>query len=349
MALTHGGNLNAAMARFGGRREQWLDLSTGISPRSWPVPPVPEAVWQRLPEADDDLVAAAAGYYGCDERGVLPVPGSQHAIALLPSLWPRDAVALPRWGYEEHRAAWEAAGHRCTFYRDLAELEARVADEAVHYAVVINPNNPLGELFDPASLLALASALGERGGRLLVDEAFIDHGSGDSLIPVAHPAVVVLRSVGKFFGLAGLRLGFALAPRREIAALAAATNPWAVSHPARWIGAAALADTRWQARQRLWIEEVGNRWRRDIQALLPGRAVRGAGLFASVSLPAKTALGLQVAAAGQALWLRVYGPRGDEAVVRFGLPPPGRERDARERLRRAVGNCEDLRELGLGQ
>lgn len=347
MALTHGGNLNAAMARFGGGREQWLDLSTGISPRSWPVPPVPEAVWQRLPEEGDGLVAAAAAYYGCEEHSLLPVPGSQHAIALLPRQWPRDAVALPRWGYEEHRAAWAAAGHCCTFYRDQAELEARVADGAVRYAVVINPNNPLGELFDPASLLAVASVLGERGGRLLVDEAFIDHSPGDSLVPIAHPAVVVLRSVGKFFGLAGLRLGFALAPESDIAALAAATNPWAVSHPARWIGAAALADTHWQVRQRLWIEDAGSCWRRDIQAHLPEHKVRGAGLFASVSLPAKTALGLQVAAAGQALWLRVYGPREGEAVARFGLPPPGRERDARKRLRRAVAECEDLLELGL--
>lgn len=336
MGLTHGGNLNAAVARFGGSSARWIDLSTGISPRAWPVPPLPESVWQRLPEPDDGLVASAAGYYRCSEERLFPVPGSQHAIRLLPALWPRGAVSLPYWGYLEHRAAWDAAGHHCREYRSPAELETQLADPALKYAVVINPNNPLGTRWSPGSLVAIADELGRRGGYLLVDEAFADTRARGSLASRVHPALVVLRSVGKFFGLAGLRLGFVIASPLIVAMLREATNPWAVSHPARWVGALALADRDWQAAQRDWLDRAASRWWGQVTVALPGVEVCNAGLFVSAILPAAQANALHRAAAMRALWLRVYGPRDGQSVLRLGLPSPESESDAAGRLSAAA-------------
>ncbi|MFV0277303.1 MAG: threonine-phosphate decarboxylase, partial [Parahaliea sp.] len=260
MKLAHGGNLAAAMARYGGTREHWIDLSTGIAPEGWPVPSLPAGVWQRLPEEGDQLRDIAARYYRCQPQRLLPLPGSQHAISLLPRLWPRGEVALPYWGYREHQRAWAAAGHGCHYYRDLDELAGLLADPMLRYAVLINPNNPTAELSEPARLLPMLDVLATRGGYLLVDEAFVDLYPDYSLGAHAHPALVVLRSVGKFFGLAGLRLGFAIAEPGVLAALDGATEPWALSHPARWVGAQALADESWQVRQRDTLSASAAHW-----------------------------------------------------------------------------------------
>lgn len=338
--LPHGGALNAAIAQYGGRRGDWLDLSTGISPLSWPVPVVPESVWQRLPEEDDGLLAAAAACYGCLPERLLPVPGSQHAIRLLPELATAGEVALPCWGYAEHAVAWSRAGHTCLTYGGLdggiGELGELLASRpGLRHAVVINPGNPLGTRYSPQELLPLAAELADRGGYLLVDEAFIDLEPAQSLAGAAANGVVVLRSIGKFYGLAGLRLGFVVAAPSLLAELAARTNPWAVSHPARWVGAGALQDVDWQQRQRRRLRGLSTQWLDGVAGLWPGLAFRSAGLFISALVDGPQALALEAAAAREAVLLRIYGPRRDTAVLRLGLPPPGSLEMALERLRRA--------------
>ena len=62
--LEHGGRLRVAARRFGIPLSDWVDLSTGINPQPYPVPPLAPEVWLRLPETDDGLEAAAARYYG---------------------------------------------------------------------------------------------------------------------------------------------------------------------------------------------------------------------------------------------------------------------------------------------
>ncbi|WP_116366777.1 threonine-phosphate decarboxylase CobD [Parahaliea mediterranea] len=342
--LEHGGRLSAAIARYGGSAADWLDLSTGISPFAWPVPPVPPAVWQRLPEDADDLVPAAARYYGCAAECLLPVPGSQHAISHLPRLWPQAQVALPYWGYQEHHRAWSQAGHHCLLYGSHQELQAMLASPSVRYAVVINPNNPAATLFAADALLPLAAVLHQRGGRLLVDEAFVDPTPAYSLASrfrahtyaSAPPGLVVLRSLGKFFGLAGLRLGFVLGPAGDLAALAAATDPWAVSHPARWVGAAALCDGAWQAGQRRRLQVASRAWRQGLAAVLPALAWTGTDLFASARLPAGVAFALQAACAQRRLLLRVIDAPSGEAVLRLGLPEASGEAAALGRLQAAA-------------
>lgn len=338
MGLIHGGNLAAASREFGAPAAGWIDLSTGISPWSWPVPPVPDAVWQRLPENDDGLLDSAAAYYRCAAGNLLAVPGSQHAIRQLPTLWPPGPVALPLWGYREHHHAWQLAGHRPLIYRDAGELRRLVATGAVHHALVINPSNPTAEMTDTRLLTELAAGLASRDGRLVVDEAFIDADPGLSLIPYRPANAVVLRSLGKFFGLAGVRLGFVAAEAALIAPLRDGMNPWSVSHPARWIGSRALADSAWQQAQRQRLEDCSRRWLDTLAALFPALPWRRTAHFISAETAWPQARDLYRAAGRLGLLLRLMGPVDQRGVLRLGLP-------ASEQWSRSVDTLQQIKEM----
>lgn len=328
MTLIHGGNLGLASREFGIPLPDWIDLSTGISPWSWPVPALPEAVWQRLPEEDDDLLASAADYYRCTPDTLLAVPGSQYAIRQLPSLLAAATVALPLWGYREHHHAWQLAGHSAVSYRDIHHLHQLVNAGTVTHAVVINPNNPTTALIHRPVLENLATLLTRRGGLLVVDEAFMDPHPQQSLIPQRPAGVVVLRSVGKFFGLAGLRLGFVVADPALIQQLGSGMNPWSVSHPARWIGSRALADRAWQQQQRQRQDLQSRQWLAAVQALFPDLPWQRAAHFISAELDWQRAQRLYRAAAQRGLLLRLVGPNARRGLLRLGLPAAGQQQRA---------------------
>ena len=235
----HGGDLDRARAVYGDG--DWIDLSTGINRDPWPLPALPARAWTALPTAADlaALEGAAARAYGAT-GAVVALAGAQAAIQLVPRLSEPGRAAVLSPSYNEHAAALSAQGWDVAPAPDLDTMAG--AD----LAVVVNPNNPDGRRWPPKALAALAG----RVGRLAVDESFADPEAGLSLSP--HLAdfgerVVILRSFGKFYGLAGLRLGFALAGPGTAAQLRALAGPWAVSGPALAIGAAALADADWQA------------------------------------------------------------------------------------------------------
>ena len=233
--ITHGGDLDQAAREFGIPREKWLDLSTGIAPWSWPVSDIPTAVWQRLPAVDCPLRHAAAAYYGCPPDAVLAIPGSQFAIQTLPQLFPDNTrVAIPELGYFEHRKAWQKAGHQLVDYSDQAldQLELQIEAGELDVVLVINPNNPTATLLERTRLLHWCELLARRGGCLIVDEAFMDTEQRMSLASECpRPGLVVLRSLGKFFGLAGLRVGFVLAESPVLELLSQRLGPWAVNGP----------------------------------------------------------------------------------------------------------------------
>ena len=244
----HGGALHRASAEFAIKPEHWIDLSTGISPNSWPVPTLPEQVWRSLPDAEDDLLATAANYYGCHKSELLPISGSQFAIEQIPQLIKTGSVAVAIWGYAEHSYRWQLAGHKLHWYSDYQQLEKLLSSGQVDSAVVINPNNPSTELFTQTQLLTLLGMLQTSRGNLLVDEAFMDSCAEHSLCNLladqpCPEGLIILRSVGKFFGLAGIRLGFVIASENFIQCLEQQLSPWAVNHAARWIGQRALIDT----------------------------------------------------------------------------------------------------------
>lgn len=253
--LEHGGRLLRAARTYGIAPADWLDLSTGISPFAWPVPAIPAAAWTRLPDDEDGLVEVAQTYYGAPQ--LLPVAGSQAAIQMLPLLRSVSRVGVIAPGFNEHAHAWRRAGHQVI---ELAaeELLARVDD--VDVVVLIHPNNPGGDRFDPAALLACHARLAARGGWLIVDEAFMDATPDDSLC--AHAAtegLIVLRSVGKFFGMAGARAGFVCGSASLLDAAREQLGPWTISGPTRYALRHALADVAWHAQARLRLHACSAR------------------------------------------------------------------------------------------
>jgi cobalamin biosynthetic protein CobC len=312
--LEHGGRLLAAANRFGIPPVDWLDLSTGIAPQAYPVPPIAPEAWQRLPEDDDGLSSVARRYYGASR--VLALPGSQAAIQLLPRLRAPGVVAVLAPSYEEYAAAWRAAGHavrRCSA-ADLPQMAAEV--DAL---VIGNPNNPDGRRFTRPQLLEWARQLDVRQGWLVVDEAFADAEESDESLAdvagsVAAENVVVLRSLGKFFGLAGARVGFAIAAESILTPLAEALGPWAVAHPSRQAARAALADSEWQALQRIRLQHEGGRLHAMLAAAGLGES-SGTTLFRYIACD--EAFDLHEFFAQRGVLLRCFG---DPAAVRFGLP-----------------------------
>ena len=305
--LEHGGRLRRAAETYGIPLGDWLDLSTGINPQGYPVPPVPADAWLRLPEDDDGLEAAAADYYG--SAHLLPVAGSQPAIQLLPAVLRGERVRLLAPGYAEHAHAWRDRGAVAV---GADEIDAAVARSDI--VVLVQPNNPTGVHFGRERLLEWHTRLARRGGWLVVDEAFIDTTPAQSLVPLAGAdGLVVLRSVGKFFGLAGARVGFVFAPASVRAALAERLGPWTLAGPARWAARHALADRAWQTQARAALLTAGER----LQALLEthGLPACGPALFKLVTTP--DAARLHAAFARRGILLRLFET---PQAVRFGLP-----------------------------
>ncbi|HNC52242.1 MAG TPA: threonine-phosphate decarboxylase CobD [Accumulibacter sp.] len=311
--LEHGGRLRAAAARHDIPLADWIDLSTGINPHGWPVPPLPASVWQCLPEDDDGLEVAASAYYA--NPGVLPVAGSQAAIQWLPALLPRAVVTCLGPLYGEHPLAWQRAGHKLRLLPHAAFVRALAA--ATPYVVLCNPNNPTAGRHSREVLLAAADRLQQRGGWLVVDEAFIDATPEESVTPLAGtaaaPNLIALRSLGKFFGLAGARVGFLFANAELRARMAEAMGPWTLSGPAREVARRALLDADWQAATRTHLRQESRR----LQDLLaPLGKVTATALFVTVETPAAASLHADLASQG--ILTRCFA---DDSLLRVGLPP----------------------------
>ena len=248
----HGGDLGAARAAFPNAPEPWIDLSTGINADPFPLPPLDPALWTALPEpgAIAGLEAAAARAYGTTSECVVAAPGTQALIQWLPHLAPARRVGVLGLTYGEHARGWAAAGAEVSIAHDLDALAG------FDVAVVVNPNNPDGRLVAASDLLALAG----RVGLLIVDEAFMDvMPSGRSLAPTLPERTIILRSFGKTYGLAGLRLGFALATGELAVSLRRALGPWVVSGPAIAIGCKAFDDASWLGSTRRRLEAATDR------------------------------------------------------------------------------------------
>ncbi len=324
--LEHGGRLRQAAERYGIPLGEWLDLSTGINPLGWPVPPLPAQAWSRLPEEEDGLEAAARDYYGVES--LLPVAGSQAAIQALPRLRLPCRVGLLEPAYAEHRQAWVRAGHAVVSLAGQEAIEQWLP--RLDVLVLVRPNNPTGVLYPLDRLLAWQARLAARGGWLLVDEAFMDATPAQSLLPHSRPGLIVLRSLGKFFGLAGARVGFVCARAELLARLADLLGPWCLSGPARRVAAAALGDRAWQHAERHRLQAQGQR----LQALLARHGLApdgGCGLFQWRLTPRAEAL--HEALARRGVLTRLFT---QPSSLRFGLP--GSEPDWR-RLAEVLEDC----------
>lgn len=223
----HGGGLDAAITRFGGTRADWLDLSTGINPEPYPIPDFNHDAWTALPDqaAMDKIIGLARSFWNVpNDAAILPAAGASALIAQLPHWLPVGNVAIPGPTYNEHGAAFRTAGW--TF-----------DDNAKDAIVAVHPNNPDGVLWTADQLDTPFT---------IIDESFCDTVPDKSLINLAtRPGTIVLKSFGKFWGLAGLRLGFAIGDPDILGKLSQTLGPWQVSGPALQIGSEALADPSW--------------------------------------------------------------------------------------------------------
>jgi cobalamin biosynthetic protein CobC len=313
-ADAHGGDLAAARALFPGAPEPFIDLSTGINPHPYPLPHFSAAIMARLPgsNAVAELRKAAARFYGASSAAcVVPAPGTQILLPLIVGLTPPGRVAILGPTYGEFARAAAFAGQRIVQGRELAD-----AGDA-ELAFICHPNNPDGRLFAREDLIAVSKRLGRRSGLLVVDEAFMDVGPDGASVAteVCCGNIVVLRSFGKFFGLAGIRLGFALAAPPLAERLAAMLGPWAVSGPALAVGTKALCDGAWIQRARTRLAKAA----RELDALLIASGleiVGGTDLFRLARMPAAGALFDHLGRAG--IFVRAFAGRPD--WLRFGLP-----------------------------
>lgn len=255
MLLKHGGRLLEAAQKYQIPVSDWLDLSTGINPNGYPVPIIPDSVWLRLPESLDGLIDAAQHYYQCDS--LLAVAGSQAAILALPRLRKSSVVGLVAPSYAEHAHAWQKAGHT------IVSLSANDIDlhiDRLDCLVLVNPNNPSACQFSKEQCFAWLDVLQKKNGWLIVDEAFIDCVPELSLSAYAPlKGLIILRSIGKFFGLAGIRAGFVLAEADILEQLDELLGPWALSNPTRFVTACALQDKRWQDEVRVQLQQDSER------------------------------------------------------------------------------------------
>lgn len=265
--LEHGGRLNQAVKEYAIEKDVWLDLSTGINPNGWSVPEIPPEIYNRLPETDDGLLETAQSYYQVQK--LLAVSGSQEAIQLLPQIFqgyglinanPVIGIISPCYG--EHEYQWQK--QQCS----IVHLTTETIDDSIDsldVLIVVNPNNPTGEMIAIDTIVSWQQQLEKTQAFLIIDEAFMDSTPEQSILPHmnANPAtmnnLIVLRSVGKFFGLAGLRCGFVMASAKILALLQYHQGPWPLSGPTRWLVKKALADNDWIKHQRKFLEQASRR------------------------------------------------------------------------------------------
>ena len=334
----HGGALNRAAKKYQIEHSAWLDLSTGINPHGWPVPEIPAAVFNRLPETDDGLIESAQDYY--QNPNLIAVAGSQEAIQLLPKVLSelhiipaRPRVGLVTPAYAEHEFSWQQARAEIIYLKpDTIEKHLPELD----VLVLINPNNPDGHLYSPETLQLWQQQLKQHNGFMIIDEAFMDCTPQYSLLPHTDfnqtDNLLVLRSVGKFFGLAGIRAGFMAAPPEVLASFKFFQGPWSVSHPARYVLKQALNDTQWIEQNRQWLYQQSDRLEKLLMNFInnfdPQAKLSGSHLFKTVFT--QKAHSLFDHLAHQGILTRLLD---DTSGVRFGLPADSQQF---ERLRRAL-------------
>ena len=329
--LHHGGRLREAAAHYAIPLDAWLDLSTGINPMGWPVPELPASCWQRLPEQDDGLEAAAENYYG--SANLLPLAGSQAGLQLLPKLKKPGRVGVLQPSYVEHAEAWRRAGHEVVA---LTSQQIEQQLPSLEVLLLVNPNNPTADRFSREQLTRWREQLQQRGGWLVVDEAFMDAEAGPGMVSESgEEGLLVLRSLGKFFGLAGIRVGFLFAWPQLLQQVAHELGPWHVSGPAREVARRALLDSEWQRATRARLQRDSQR----LLSLLIHAGLTpsgGTALFHYVLHPDAELLHRQLATQG--IFTRLFDK---PAALRFGLP--GTEADW-QRLQQALSQLQKRRE-----
>lgn len=325
MALLHGGQLSRVAKQYQIPEQNWLDLSTGIAPFSYPIPDIPLHIWQNLPSINSELIDAAKAYY--QAQYCWPLAGSQQLIEKLPTLWAQQVtfehtgcqhVYLPKVGYKEHEKAWRDAAFQIHHYQ--TQLPSSIEKNSV--VVVINPNNPLADCFSTTQLKALLEDCIEQSALLVIDEAFIDcFACTDSFVSTlnqqTYPDILVLRSIGKFFGLAGLRIGFVCASEAWCERIKEEIGPWSINAPALYITQLALRDSIWQKQQQQRLFEQSKSMQQLLMKHFPNHNIAVNPLFITVFT--NKAERVYRVLCEQAIYVRLTN---EKHALRFGIANP---------------------------
>ncbi len=350
----HGGDIISASERYNIPIEEWIDLSTGINPAPYPFRDIGPECFSRLPYIGREFNQAVSGYYDCEN--FVAVTGTQAAIQILPSLLKKLPILVPEVGYQEHVKHWTKSQTPLNYYPSLdagemlKSIDRQLADNKDQHLLVINPNNPTTVKISKSQLITWAQQLAE-GAYVIVDEAFMDlTPEGSVLTEKSRPEnVIVLRSFGKFFGLAGIRLGFVFANDLLLKALENALGLWQVNGPAQAIAIQALNDKTWQSKVIDSIAEYAAFTRQifsPVFELLGVEVSHHEGLFSSYSLGQDQALWLNEKLAQSGVLTRVVLLANKKALLRVGVLSPKILRDARkeniekkERLEKVIDAC----------
>lgn len=353
----HGGDIISASERYRIPIAEWIDLSTGINPTPYPFSDIGSECFSRLPYIDPVFKQAVSRYYVCEN--FVAVTGTQAAIQVLPSLLKKQPVLVPEVGYQEHVKHWTKFQTPLNYYPSLdvgemlKSIDRQLADNNAQHLLVINPNNPTAVKIPQSQLITWAQRLAE-GAYLIVDEAFIDLMPQDSILSeeTRPENIIVLRSFGKFFGLAGIRLGFVFANDLLLKALENTLGLWQVNGPAQAVAIQALNDKAWQTEIIDHITEYADFTRKMFSPVFEMLGVEGGhheGLFSAYTLEQDQALWLNDKLAQSGILTRVILLENNKALLRVGVLSPktlcdaGKEFEERqkreERIEKVIGEC----------
>lgn len=320
----HGGNIGAAAKHFGIAKDNWLDLSSAVNPWHYPIPKLSASCFTELPYWQDAFLKAVESYYGC--KHFVVGAGTQAFIESLPKVLTKGQILIPESGYQEHKKAWQQ-NHSISLYPsfNFSALDAFLTDSlnknSQSHVLIINPNNPTAMLLGIDYLQSLAAKLSQ-GFYLIVDEAFIDTKAKQSLLtkPLANN-IIVLRSLGKFFGLPGLRLGFAFANSEILKTLRQFMPLWQITGASQSIAAKALADNLWQQQTRQSLAASAKAQQAQLEnacAAFNGQWFHS-DLFSSLLLESQKGQALYQALASQGILLRFWQLNEAQVLLRFAL------------------------------
>jgi cobalamin biosynthetic protein CobC len=323
--------------------------------------PAPDVFW-RLPGAPAALQRAAASSYlgadaGTETASVVVAAGTQALIQVLPHCLINQPLLVPAVGYQEYRRQWENSGRDVLTYPSLqrgaaaAAIDAQLQADAHVHLLLINPNNPTGIEFTPAQIRHWSEQLAP-GSCLLVDEAFMDLQPGQSLLGAELPDnVIVLRSFGKFFGLAGLRLGFAFCSSHWRQLLLAQLGPWGVNGPAQAIALQALCNRAWQQEARATIRanaDLTAQLLQPLMAQLQAPLLADCGLFLSYVLPLPAGRWIYTQLARHGVLLRPVALDREQVLLRFGIVDGTQLAQSRQLAHAVSSTCARLQQLHAG-
>ena len=329
---SHGGAIDRAAKNYGIPASDWLDLSTGINATAWPVPTIDLIHWQRLPLASElrELKQAAANYYAIPNPDrIVCAPGTQALIQTIP-FWFADQGMKAKAHiigptYAEHAIGWQRAGFETDIIATTPETRTQHIADILQspggtndIVILVNPNNPDGGVIDSADLIKLAQMAGHHDKWLLIDEAFMDCDPTHSLCPASDTLdrLIILRSLGKFFGLAGLRLGCAVMAPALAANLEDRIGLWAIAGPTLKVAQAAFNDRKWQSDMRKSLAHDGARLDAMIAANCDLALIGGTALFRLYH--GKNAAKLANHLGSRGILVRLFDE--DKDRIRFGLP-----------------------------